>query len=68
MKRYGFSPVYGMAEYKEGYWVSIKDCIIAKQDNMKIGDSLDGLNEQIQNQIKDDGSFDVMIIMKKVNK
>ena len=76
MKRY--KSIYGiwscdpdhvlLKEDENGNLVDIEDCIIAQQDNMMIGDSLDGLNEQIQKQIKDDDLFDVMIIMKKVDK
>lgn len=45
--------------------VMLQDCIICEQENMFLGDPLDGLNEQIQEQIKNDGPFDVMIILKE---
>lgn len=53
------------SEDKNVRWVDILGCIIAEQDNMMIGDPLDGLNDQIQEQIKNDGPFDVMIILKE---
>jgi len=46
--------------------VDITDCIIAQQDNMMLGDSLDNLNDQIQ--VKSNDIFDVMIIMKRKGK
>ena len=45
---------------------NIEDCIICKQDNMMLGDSLDGLNKQIQLKVKDNGPFNVTIILERV--
>ncbi len=52
---------------EDGEWVNVEDCIIVQQDNMMMGDPLDNLNDQTQKQVKSDGIFDVMIIMRKKN-
>ncbi len=74
MKRY--KSIYGiwscdpdhvlLKEDENGNLVDITDCIIAQQDNMMLGDSLDNLNDQIQ--VKSNDIFDVMIIMKRKGK
>ena len=69
MKRYEstFDSSYGMIiheERKDGKWISTKDCIIAEQDNMMMGDPVDNLWRQIQEQAMNKGPFDVMIILK----
>ncbi len=46
-------------------WIDTEGCIICKQDNMKLGDSMDNLHAQIQKQVTSDDIFDVTIIMKK---
>ena len=71
MKRYNIhydKRYQGTHESKDGEWVYIKDCIIAHQDNMMLGDPVHGLWRQIQKQAMDTGPYDVMIIMKKVDK
>ena len=72
MKRFSFNKnrldELTSEEYVNGEWINIKDCIIAEQDNMMMGDSLSGLNEQITKQTRSDGPstlYDVMIIMRR---
>ena len=53
-----------LEEYLNGTWINIYDCIIAEQENMMQGDSLVGLNKQMQ--VMDGNKlYDVMIIMKE---
>lgn len=71
MKRYriAYDKRYqGTIEDKNGEWVCIKNCIVCEQENMMMGDPLDEINKQIQKQIKDNGPFDMMIIMKEKKK
>ncbi len=71
IKRYRIAVSYERRELFEiekpdGNMVRLDGCMIAEQEDMMIGDPLDGLNEQIQKQVgEDNGPFDVMIIMKR---
>ncbi len=71
IKRYRIAVSYERRELFEiekpdGNMVKLDGCMIAEQEDMMIGDPLDGLNEQIQKQVgEDNGPFDVMIIMKR---
>jgi len=56
-----------MWENNTGKYLDIEDCIICKQKNMHLGDPLDNLWKQLNEQTekKDtSGPFDVMIILK----
>ena len=71
IKRYRIAVSYERRELFEiekpdGNMVKLDGCMIAEQEDMMMGDPLDGLNEQIQKQVgEDNGPFDVMIIMKR---
>ena len=50
-------------ENENGKYINVEHCIVCRQENMMLGDPLDGLNEQIQSQVKDDSLFDVAIVI-----
>ena len=69
IERYEPSEYMDKDEY--GLYIKLLDCIVLEQDNMILGDSIDGVNElngQMRAKADMDKVYDVMIIMKEVKK